>query len=195
MDVDALIARRVRGLRKAGGYSLDQLAQISGVSRSTISLIERHETSPTATVLDKLASALGVTLAALFSHDPDSAQVQPLARLAQQQVWTDPESGYVRRHVSPGGCPSPIELVEILFPPGKTVAFENVARGASAHQQIWVLEGEMDIRVDDRSWHLEPGDCLAMDVGPHIVFRNQGRRPARYLVALASTPSAARIAP
>ena len=50
MDVDALIARRVRSLRKAGGYSLDPLAQISGVSRSTISLIERHETSPTATV-------------------------------------------------------------------------------------------------------------------------------------------------
>lgn len=45
------------------------------------------------------------------------------------------------------------------------------------------------------SWHLEPGDCLAMEIGPPIVSRNQGRRPARCLVAFVSTPSASRTAP
>lgn len=194
MDVDTIISHRVRSLRKAGGYSLDQLAQTSGVSRSMISLIERHETSPTATVLNKLASALGVPLAALFSQDPGSAEAQPLVRRAQQQVWTDPESGYVRRHLSPSGELSPIELVEVLFPPGKTVAFENATPGAIAHQQVWVLEGEMDVRVDGQSWHLESGDCLAMEVGPHIVFRNNSRAPARYLVALSAAPSTSRTA-
>ena len=188
MDIDAIIAQRVRALRKARGYSLDQLAELSGVSRSMISLIERHETSPTAVVLNKLASALGSTLAALFSQETGRAEAQPLARRAQQYVWTDPESGYVRRQVSPSGWPSPVELVEVLFPAGKSVAFENVTRSTAAHQQVWVLEGEIDVIVEDRSWHLAVGDCLAMEIGPHIAFRNKSRRGARYLVALSTAP-------
>ena len=188
MDVDTVIAQRVWALRKTRGYSLDQLAALSGVSRSMISLIERHETSPTAVVLNKLASALGESLAALFSQEQGCAEAQPLARRSDQHLWTDPESGYVRRRVSPSGYPSPVELVEVLFPAGKSVAFENAARGAAPHQQVWVLEGEIDVTVEDRSWHLEAGDCLAVETSPHIIFRNKGRRPARYLVAVSAVP-------
>ena len=50
MNIDVVIARRVRELRKGRGYALDTLAELSGVSRSMISLIERSETSPTAAV-------------------------------------------------------------------------------------------------------------------------------------------------
>ncbi|MBN9114835.1 MAG: helix-turn-helix transcriptional regulator, partial [Pandoraea sp.] len=48
MDINERIARRVRDLRSERGYSLDTLAERSGVSRSSISLIERAQTSPTA---------------------------------------------------------------------------------------------------------------------------------------------------
>jgi transcriptional regulator with XRE-family HTH domain len=57
------IAARVASLRAARGYSLDDLASASGVSRSMISVIERGESSPTATVLEKLSVGLGVPLA------------------------------------------------------------------------------------------------------------------------------------
>jgi transcriptional regulator with XRE-family HTH domain len=60
------IAQRVRDLRAASGLSLDALATHCGISRSMISLIERGESSPTAVLLEKLASGLGVPLAALF---------------------------------------------------------------------------------------------------------------------------------
>lgn len=192
MNVDHLIATRVRDLRKARGYTLDELADLSGVSRSAISLIEREETSPTAVVLNKLADALGVTLAALFSDAPGAAAEQPLARLSEQQIWTDPGSGYIRRNVSPSGYASPVELVEVSFPPGKSVAFENVTRNVVAHQQVWVLEGEMEITVGDRTWQLQVGDCLAMVLEQQIVFRNPGRKPARYAVALTTVPFTSR---
>jgi DNA-binding XRE family transcriptional regulator len=60
MDINKLIAGRVLALREARQLSLTALAELSGVSRSNISLIERGESSATATVLDKLAGALGV---------------------------------------------------------------------------------------------------------------------------------------
>lgn len=192
MTIDSLLAKRVRDLRKSRGYALDALADRSGVSRSMISLIERGETSPTATVLNKLADALGVTLASMFAEAPDNAEENPLARLSEQPVWRDPASGYVRRHVSPGGYASPLELVEVIFPPGETVAFDTVMRHVVTHQQVWVLDGAMEITVEERTWCLETGDCLAMTLGPRIVFRNPTRQPARYAVALTTLPSPSR---
>ena len=58
MDINTRIAQRLRELRDARGYSLEALAERSGVSRSAISLIERGQSSPTAVVLDKLAIGL-----------------------------------------------------------------------------------------------------------------------------------------
>src|SRR3977135_2289248 len=105
MDMDARLAARLRALRSAAGLTLEALAESSGVSRSMISLIERGESSPTANVLDRLAAGLGVTMASLFDQNP-KAEASPLARRADQESWTDPETGYTRRNLSPPGFPS-----------------------------------------------------------------------------------------
>jgi transcriptional regulator with XRE-family HTH domain len=184
MDINLLIARRVRELRDSQGLSLDALATRSGVSRSNISLIERGESSPTAAVLDKLASALGVALAALFEDKgaPEDAP-SPLARVADQPVWTDPASGYMRRSLSPA-APSPLQLVDVVFPAGQRVAYDSVPHNADIHQQVWMIEGAMDISVGEQHWRLEAGDTLAMRLDRHIVYHNPTGQQARYLVAL-----------
>lgn len=192
MDINLLIARRVRELRDAAGLSLDALAARSGVSRSNISLIERGESSPTAAVLDKLASALGVALAALFEDKgaPED-EPSPLARVAEQPVWTDPASGYMRRSLSPA-APSPLQLVDVVFPPGQRVAYDSVPHNADIHQQVWMIEGAMDISVGEQHWRLEAGDTLAMRLDRHIVYHNPTGKQARYLVALTTQPSSRR---
>ena len=114
------IALRVRELRAARGLSLDALAQHCGVSRSMISLIERGESNPTAVLLEKLAAGLHVSVASLFDGPPPRAS--PVARGADQLPWRDPQSGYVRRNVSPGGVATPIQIVEVSFPPQARVA-------------------------------------------------------------------------
>lgn len=188
MEIDTFLADRIRELRRARGFTLDQLAQHSGVSRSMISLIERRETSPTAAVLDRLAAAFGLSLPAFFAAAVPQAEPDPVSRHTQQPVWTDPASGYVRRHLSPTGTVSPIELVEVSFPAGETVVFERPAGQARPSHQIWLLEGEMDIALEHGTWRLQRGDCMAMQPGPRITFHNPGSQPARYLLALALAP-------
>ncbi len=188
MDINARIARRVRELRDAHGFSLEVLAERSGVSRSNISLIERGESSPTAAVLDKLATGLGVTVASLFEDSKAHiAEPSPMARVAEQPVWTDPASGYIRRNLSPAAR-SPIQLVDVIFPAGRRVAYDTAAREVEIHQQVWMIDGVMDMTVGDVHWRLETGDCLAMRLDRPIVYRNPTRKPARYLVALATLP-------
>lgn len=184
MDIHQRIARRLRELRDAQGLSLDALAERSQVSRSAISLIERGQSSPTAAVLDRLSSALGVTLASLFEEGAaPAAEPSPVARAADQPEWTDPSSGYVRRNLSPAAR-SPIQLVEVHFPPGQRVAYDTSVRDAEIYQQVWIVEGTMEMTVGDVHWRLIAGDCLAMQLDRPIVFHNPTQRPARYLVAL-----------
>jgi len=178
------LATRLRDLRAENGLTLDGLAERTGVSRSMISLIERGESSPTAMVLDKLAAGLGVTLASLFA-EKDSAGASPLAHRADQRVWRDPDSGYMRRNLSAPGFPSPIELVEVVLPVGARVAYDTGHRASVVHQQIWMIEGDIDLTLGDDTYHLGTGDCLSMRLDRPTIFRNHSERPARYLVALA----------
>src|SRR5690606_23937207 len=136
--------------------------------RSMISLIERGESSPTAVVLEKLARGLGVVLASLF--DAPEPPVRPLSRHAEQPCWRDPGSGYVRRNVSPVGVRQPLRIVEVQFPSGARVAFENASHDATFHQQVWVLEGTMFITVGADSYELRVGDCLAMQLDRPTLF-------------------------
>jgi transcriptional regulator with XRE-family HTH domain len=188
------IAARVSELRAAHDLSLDELATKSGVSRSMISLIERGESSPTAAVLEKLAAGLSVTLASLFDAPAAEGSVSsgPIARRSDQPEWRDPASGYLRRNISPPGAPQPMRIVEVHFPAGGRVAFDTGARETRVHQQVWVLDGSIDITVGADRHRLREGDCLAMQLDRPTMFHNPTRKPARYAVVIASEASSSR---
>jgi transcriptional regulator with XRE-family HTH domain len=194
-DLNERIAKRVGELRAGQGLSLDGLAARSRVSRSMISLIERGESSPTAVVLEKLAAGLGVPLASLFDAPNAAAQTNlgPVARRNDQPQWTDPASGYVRRNVSPPGVMQPMKIVEVHFPPRGRVTFETGGRDRRVHQQVWVLEGSMDITLGEVRHQLREGDCLAMQLldGP-IMFHNPTRKSTRYAVVVSTETSSKR---
>ena len=182
----ARIARRVHALRQRHGLSLEALAQRCNVSKSMISLIERGESSPTAVVLEKLAAGLGVMLASLFDAPAAPQPSGPVARREDQPQWRDPASGYVRRNVSPPGVPQPMQIVEVQFPAGARVAFETGARDTRVHQQVWVLEGAIDVTVGVERHRLRKGDCLAMQLDRPTMFHNPTRKPTRYAVMIAT---------
>ena len=189
------IAERLRDLRLMHELSLEALATLSGVSRSMISLIERGESSPTAVVLDKLATALGVTLASLFDASVDASDASapsPIARRMDQPEWQDPDSGYRRRNVSPPGTAHPMQIVEVHFPARARVAFETAERDVRVQQQVWVLEGAIDITVGTARHRLRDGDCLAMELDQPTMFHNPTRHAARYAVVIAIARGAGR---
>jgi len=188
-DINARIASRVRALRADLGMTLDALAAKCDVSRSMISLVERGESSPTAIVLEKIATGLRVPLATLF--EDSGAPLNPVSRREDRTPWRDPQSGYVRRNISPANFPSPIQIVEIVLPAGARVAYETGARDVNIDQQIWVQEGSVEVTLGRVTQRLGEDDCLAMRLDAPTAFRNRTRKLARYLVIIASDRSRA----
>jgi hypothetical protein len=132
---------------------------------------------------------LNVTLASLFDAPTSSKSAVPagpVSRQVDQLEWRDPASGYTRRNISPAGVPQPMRIVEVRFPPGARVTFETGARDICVHQQLWVLEGEIDITHGTERHKLRKSDCLAMQLDRPTLFHNPTKKITRYVVVTAT---------
>lgn len=180
-DTGARIAQRVRLERDARGWSLADLAERSGVAKATISKIERGEMSPTATLLVRLAGAFDLTLAGLLLRAEGGGD--RVSRAADQPVWRDPDSGYVRRQLflRPD---HPVELVAVEMPPGGRVAMP-ASSYAHIRQVVWVRSGELTLTEGGQAHRLGPGDALGFGPPSDAVFANEADGPCSYVVALA----------
>ncbi len=180
-DVERRIAQRLAQLRAEHAWSLDALAERTGISRATLSRLERGELSPTAAMLGRLCAAYGWTLSRLMA---DAESPPPdLVPADGQAEWTDPESGYRRRMVSPPGPGLRGELVEVRLPADASVSFETSPIAGLEHH-LWMLDGALTVTVDGTDVQLRAGDCLRYLLAGPTRFQATGKKDARYLVAI-----------
>ncbi|MER6347011.1 helix-turn-helix domain-containing protein [Streptomyces sp. NPDC001595] len=179
--VDARLGARLAELRAERGWSLGELAERSGVSRSTLSRAERAEISPTAAVLNRLCNVYGRTMSQLLSE----VEGEPTAvlRAAEQPVWEDRAAGFVRRQVSPPHAGLRGELVEGRLAAGADLAYDRPPV-PGLEQHIWVLDGTLEVTAQDAEHRLETGDCLRLRVWGPTRFRCPGPVDARYVLAV-----------
>ena len=179
-NVSEVLARRIRGERSARGWSLDDLAGRAGVSKAMLSKIERAEASPTAATLSRVATAYGLTLAGLFDGAGEAGA--RLVRAADQPLWRDPRTSYLRRQVFLSRS-NPLELVEVELPAGQEVGFPASAYQL-IHQIVWVLSNRLTILEGTSRHELAAGDRLELGPPSDVEFCNETAQPCRYLVAL-----------
>lgn len=179
--IERRISRQMARLRADRGWSLEALAERTGISRATLSRLERSELSPTAAMLGRLCSVYGWTLSRLMAE----AETRPpsLVRAAEQTEWTDPESGYRRRAVSPPASDLRGELVEVRIPAGASVDFETSPVPGLEHH-LWMLDGALRLDVEGSTFRLRAGDCLRYVLNGPTRFQGEGRREARYVIAM-----------
>lgn len=181
LEIERRIAQQLARLRADRGWSLEALAERTGISRATLSRLERAELSPTAAMLGKLCSVYGWTLSRLMA-EAETRQPNLVAAAAQTE-WKDPESGYRRRVISPPTPGLRGELVEVRMPAGAIVSFDASPIPGLEHH-LWMIEGAITLDVEGSSFTLHAGDCLRYVLNGPSRFQNPGKREARYIVAM-----------
>jgi transcriptional regulator with XRE-family HTH domain len=178
-DTAQRLAQRLRSLRTERGWSLDELAGRSAVSRATLSRLENGDVSPTAYVLGKLCAAHGLTMSRLMRMvEEDFA---PLVRRSEQMVWSDASIGFRRRSVSPPAQPLAGEALECVLDPGARITYEVPPRSGLEHHLI-LLEGRLCVSLDGRGHDLLPGDCLRYRLFGPSAFATGEDCGARYIL-------------
>lgn len=179
--MDDRLATRLAELRAERGWSLDELAERSGVSRSTLSRVERGEISPTTSLLGRLCTAYERPMSRLLTEvEADGPQLIPAGG---QSVWTDDDSGFVRRSVSPPHPALRAEVVEGALRPGADIGYDAPSV-PGLEQHLWMLEGTLELTVDGWTHTVSTGDCLRFRLWGPTRFRCPGPGAARYALVL-----------
>jgi len=182
------LGERVRARRHELGATLDDVAERAGVSRSMVSDIERGAKVPTIIVLDRLAAALGTTIAHLLEVARPS---RITVRRRDEQGRTHEPAGVAWRSLAPASPEQPEELVHLLLPPGTGTAPRPPAPAGSRCALV-VDSGTLRLVVADEDQTLHAGDSAAFaDDCPHA-FSNPGAGPCSvYLTRHRPAPPAA----
>lgn len=180
-DYGIKLAARLAQLRLQRGWSLDELAGASGISRASLSRIERSQVSPTADVLNQLCIVYGMTMSRLLAEIEE--QVDDLFPLAQQPVWHDARNGYHRRMIIPPANTFRCELIECNLDPGTYLEYSSPPV-QGLEQYIWLTAGELSLGMNAESWTLTKGDSLRFHLSGKTTFRAHEIQGAQYLMVV-----------
>lgn len=176
----ARLAFHLRALREQHAMTLDALAEKTGLSRATLSRIEKNEVSPTADTLGRLASAYVLPISQLLA--PMEQSFQPVVRRRDQAVWNDPKHEFERRSVSPPSGQLAVELIEVTLGAGQSITYDAPAVPGQEHH-LFVLSGQIGITVEGKPYDLRQGDCLRYLLFGESVFKTTDS-PCNYVIAL-----------
>lgn len=168
------LGRRVKKLRADRGWSLEELANASGVSRSMLSEIEREKANPTLTVTFRIARAFGLTLQELIeSAEASASKIQVIRASDRAQVFRSDKHHEIRT-LSPLNLEKDVEFYEVTLKPGGALRSQPHFEGT--REFLTVEEGSVRIESDLDTDELTKGDSgtYRADVPHAIVNTGQG---------------------
>jgi len=178
------LGTRIRLLRSAQGLSLDEAAQLCGVSRSMLSAVERGEKIPTVLVLHRIAVGLGSNITRLLGEEQAGPVI--VLRRATQDVARDP-SGWERRNLAPALPGVAFEFMRTTIPPGVN-AGEFPPHPAGSREYVAVEQGRLRLTIAGTPYILETGDSVAYHGDTWHAFANSGPDDCVYYLALEVPP-------
>lgn len=176
------IGSRLRAARKAHGYTLDQLAAASGLTKGFLSRVERDETSPSVASLLTLCEVMSVDVGSLFSA-PDVA----LVRRDEAPAINLGGTGVTEQLMTPRGQ-SALQLIHSRVDPGGSGGADLYTINCEL-EVVYVLKGSIEMVFSDRTQKLSTGDALTFSGGePHTWHNVSDSRGAEVIWVLVPAP-------
>jgi transcriptional regulator with XRE-family HTH domain len=178
-ELSAAVGRNVRHLRTRGGYSLEHLAQLSGVSRAMLSQIELGRAMPSIKVTFKIARVFGVPFSTLLAEQP-KVRTRVLAA-ARSKILTSASGQFSTRALFPHDARQKTEFYELRLAAGGTEHADAHPEGTI--ENLIVVSGLVEISTAGERNRLSPGDALFFQAdSPHSYSNLAEHEAVLYLV-------------
>jgi transcriptional regulator with XRE-family HTH domain len=178
--VAAAVARNTRRLRTERGWSLDQLASRSGVSKGMLVHVEGARTNPSLGTMCKIAETLGVSLAALVElHEAPAVRVVQPAETAR--LWAGLKGSFGDLLVGSDERDH-TELWRWTLAPGDQHASEAHVEGT--REALHVVDGTLTLEVDGVAHPVPAGGAALFHADRPHAYRNDHRRPVRFVMVV-----------
>jgi len=179
-DLSAILGKNLRRLRTRRGHSLERLAKLSGVSRAMLGQIETGKSTPTISLLWKVATALDVPFANLLA-----AQGEPgtaVLRREAAKVLSSSDGRFISRALFPFENERRVEFYELRIAPNHRE--DAAAHAPGTKENLIVAKGAIEIgTARERPVTLTEGDAILFEADVNHSYRNLGSTEAvLYLV-------------
>jgi len=181
-SINENLGRRVKKLRTDRGWSLEDLATASGVSRSMLSEIEREKANPTLTVTYRIAQAFGLNLQDLIETAEAASNIQVIRASERAQVFRSDKQCQIRT-LSPLNLEKEIEFYEVTLKPKGELRSQPHYEGT--REFLTVEEGAVRIESASDTSELGKGDSgtYRADV-PHAIVNTGTGEAVVFLVVI-----------
>jgi transcriptional regulator with XRE-family HTH domain len=176
--VSEYVGQQLRAMRKARRLSIRSLAEISGLSVNTLSLIENGKTSPSVNTLSQLAQSLNVPIPAFFEIKHKKQIAYQKAGERKQIVFAQGQLESLSEGMPRMGSEPFITRLE----PSANSGADPVIYGG--RQFIYCLEGHITYVVEGEAYPLAPGDSLIFDAYTPHSWKNTAATSSRALLVL-----------
>jgi transcriptional regulator with XRE-family HTH domain len=176
------VATNVQKWRIRRGLSVSALARASGLSKSTVSGLERHFGNPSLDTLWALARALEIPLGFLFSDSVGDSELRVLKSDDHRPAFR--HSGYASRLVTGWRADGELELYVTTI--DATAQHDSESHGAGVIEYVLVVDGDVKVHVGGQEVELEQGDFLSFAADKPHSYRANG--PSATLVGIHQYP-------
>ncbi|GAA5116720.1 helix-turn-helix transcriptional regulator [Luteolibacter yonseiensis] len=169
------LGRRVKKLRGDRGWSLEELASASGVSRSMLSEIERERANPTLSVTYRIASAFGLTLQELIESADSASSIQIIRANERAQIFRKDKQCQIRT-LSPLNMEKDVEFYEVRLPVNGALRSQPHVDGT--REFLTVEEGSVELESGSSREVLGKGDSATYRADVDHTIANTGKAEA-----------------
>ncbi len=181
------IGQKIKVLRSSKNLTLDQLAGLSGVSKSMLSQIERNKTNPTVATLWSLTRALGIEIGELLGSDKSLQDKNPIISLIKSHQIPEIQSAdghCTLRILSPLGLVSNIEWYDAKLNKAGILNSEPHVKGTEEH--LTIIKGEIEISSAGEFQKLSSGDTARYKADVEHSIKNVGEAEAHAVLVVLS---------
>lgn len=178
-------AGRLAAFRTLNGFSLENLAHRSGLTKSYLSKLERGLSQPSIATILKLSRAFGVSSDKLLSETPqgdDIVVVKKDERVPFSRVKG--RSGYTYEAIAAHRADKSMTPF-VMRPPLGTGAKLDLVNHAG-EELVYVISGQIEIVFADRKFTLRAGDSIYFNASIPHRSRSLGKVPAEALVVVSA---------
>ena len=179
--IPAEVGARVRTARTLRGWTLDQLAEHSGVSRRMIVNVEAGTSNASIATLLRLATALHVSLADVVSDVSPREVIVVTGPAGREPLWRG-SAGGTALLVASADTPDMLELWDWTMQPGDE--YESEAHRPGTRELLHVIAGRLQLTVDEDNRELGEGEAASFDAGVPHRYANEGKVPLRFMMTV-----------
>ncbi len=177
--IHQFVCNKIRQLRKRRGWTLDQLAELSGVSRSMLSQVERGAANPTLAVAFRIASAFGLTLGDLVDGATRAAKIDVIRHDDESSIFRDDDSCRIRT-LSPLDLEKDVEFYEVILRGG--CELKSSAHFDGTREFLTMQKGKVTVTSGTETVILRKGDSVQYNADVDHCIKNDGTKDAVFFL-------------